>query len=298
MSLQPQAAVLTTIMPGMLNRCATTIPTSRVFSGSGSGSRLREKKLAAAAAPIEPPMCPVTEAGAAAAEDEPPLDTAFVLLILNCKKYRSKALYQKKTWLPNLPPCIPYYHVIGDPKITTGGPVFDEVNRILWVHTPDDYVSLPKKVIAAYAAVVHKMPQIQYIFKTDDDQILVNPRFFPVLLNIVTSAIKPHYGGFVVDIKQAHLSQYHRIHPELPENLPMSQTKYCSGRFYFLSKDAAMNLLTNAPAIRNEFFEDYAIGKYLSPQLKTHIQHIATNKHFTDIEKTDYCPTSSRKAAK
>ena len=44
----------------------------------------------------------------------------------------------------------------------------------------DDYNSLPKKVLSAYSAVQKSFPAIQYIFKTDDDQMLQsnNPNNF------------------------------------------------------------------------------------------------------------------------
>ena len=42
------------------------------------------------------------------------MEQEFILLIMNCKKYAQKALYQKKTWLPLLPSYLNYFHVIGD----------------------------------------------------------------------------------------------------------------------------------------------------------------------------------------
>ena len=46
----------------------------------------------------------------------------YVLLIFNCVKYRDKALYQKNTWLRELPSLnnannLIYFHVIGDPNL-------------------------------------------------------------------------------------------------------------------------------------------------------------------------------------
>ena len=38
----------------------------------------------------------------------------YILLIMNCKKYVKKALYQKSTWLKHIPPWLSYYHIIGD----------------------------------------------------------------------------------------------------------------------------------------------------------------------------------------
>jgi len=72
----------------------------------------------------------------------------YILLIMNCEKYREKALKQKETWLPQLPSHIIYFHVIGDPTMKVPF-LFDLIERVLYVNTEDDYNSLPKKVISA-----------------------------------------------------------------------------------------------------------------------------------------------------
>jgi hypothetical protein len=215
------------------------------------------------------------------------IEQPFILLIMNCKKYVKKAVYQKKTWLKQIPAWLKYYHVIGDEELDTEYK-FDDDSLILWVKTPDDYNSLPKKVIAAYEAVDNTF-LYQYIYKTDDDQILVKPQFFNIISNVVQNKTpKTHYGGFVVTIKENHLSNYHTVHPELPKRLPLNKTYYCSGRFYFLSKEAITCLISKKKNIRQEFFEDYAMGFYLDEELKRTIMQIATNQYFTDIELSDF----------
>jgi hypothetical protein len=215
------------------------------------------------------------------------IEQDFIMLIMNCKKYMKKALFQKRTWLPLIPSYLKYYHVIGDEYIEEEYK-FDDVNNILWVKTGDDYNSLPKKVIKSYEAI-YKTFDFNYIFKTDDDQILVKPIFFDTIKKLITDmAPRPHYGGYVVDVKQPYLSQYNRIHPELPDKLPILQTTYCSGRFYFLSKNAICSLINRKKNIMNEYLEDYAIGFYLDDIFKVNIMNIATNKFFTDIELSDF----------
>jgi len=215
------------------------------------------------------------------------IEQEFVLLIMNCKKYEKKAKFQKMTWLKNLPTSLKYYHVIGDEKLENEF-YFDDEERILWVKTLDDYNSLPKKVIAAYNAV-NKTFKFKYIFKTDDDQILVKQQFFDTVIKLTKNA-KPklHYGGYIVDIKNAFISQYYTIHPELPRNLILYPTKYCSGRFYFLSKHATNDLLNKKEKITCEYFEDYAIGYNLDEAFKSNMLNISTNKVFTDIELSDF----------
>ena len=215
------------------------------------------------------------------------IDQEFIMLIMNCKKYVKKALFQKMTWLKQIPPYLKYYHVIGDESLDTDFK-FENDTNILWVKVADDYNSLPKKVIAAYSAV-NQIFNFKYLFKTDDDQILVNNKFFDMICGLINVKQPiPHYGGYIVDVKQPYLSEYHRIHPELPKRLPLYVTKYCSGRFYFLSSEAIQYLLSKREFVEKEYLEDYAIGFNLSPKFKQYMLSITTNKYFTDIELSDY----------
>jgi hypothetical protein len=206
---------------------------------------------------------------------------------MNCKKYENKAHIQKATWLKTIPSFLKYYHVIGDESLDSDF-TFDDVNNILWLKTQDDYNSLPKKVIQSYIAINASF-EYKYIFKTYDDQMLTNTNFFNTITKLITNK-KPvsHYGGYVVDVPFSYLSQYHIIHPELPKHLPVYATKYCNGRFYFLSKLAIEDLITKKANIINEYLEDYAIGFNLDERYKIDILNIATNKIFTDINLTDY----------
>lgn len=215
------------------------------------------------------------------------IEQDFIMLIINCKKYIKKARFQKMTWLKQIPPYLCYYHVIGDDSLETNFR-FEHDNNILWVKDTDDYNSLPNKVITAYEAVFETF-NFKYIFKTDDDQILVKPNFFNTLTNLLVNKLPiKHYGGYIVDINQPQLSEYNRIHPELPKHLPLYVTKYCSGRFYFLSKSAISNLINKREDIIKEFLEDYAIGFYLDNRFKINMLSLATNAFFTDIELSDF----------
>lgn len=208
---------------------------------------------------------------------------SFVLLIMNCKKYEYKATIQKQSWLKDIPSFIQYYHVIGD-ELIDADYLFDNDKHLLRVNTPDDYNSLPNKVISAYSAINETM-NFDYILKTDDDQNLMNPKFFEVIKDILNNTVpKYHYGGKLIDVDKPYLSQYNMLHPELPKDIPIFKTKYCSGRFYFLSKSAVSNLINKKDKIINEYLEDYAIGLNLDSSYKENILYINTNKHFTDFD--------------
>jgi len=206
----------------------------------------------------------------------------FILLIFNCKKYEYKAAKQKETWLKAVT-TIPYFHIRGDPLLATDYQIDYRYNLLL-VKVLDDYNSLPKKVVAAYKAI-NELFVFKYIFKTDDDQNLTSIHFFKTLQSVLLDT-KPqiHYGGHLIKVERPYLSQYYRIHPELPTRLPVLATNYCSGRFYFLSDMAVKQLIdTKSELINNEYLEDYAIGYHLDDMFKTNILNLDTNKHFIDF---------------
>jgi len=219
-----------------------------------------------------------------------------LLLIMNCVKYKYKAAKQRESWLKGLQ--IPYYHVLGNLELEANYQ-FDDQKKILWVKTPDDYNSLPKKVISAYAAVQQSFPAIQYIFKTDDDQMLQsnNPnKFFDNINKMLERRMqtaKIHYAGNIVDVPKAYLSQYYRIHPELPKELPVYVTKYCSGRFYILSMEAIAYLITKRELIFQEYLEDYAMGMHLHNRYKNPMLHLDTDIFFKDMGVDAATSTSS-----
>ena len=214
------------------------------------------------------------------------LQDEYILLIMNCEKYQWKADKQKDSWLPNISTSsyLHYFHVQGNPNLLSEYEFNHDQNR-LFVKTKDDYNSLPKKVIASFKAIIEQYPNIKFIFKTDDDQMLTNPKFFQTITNLIKNKKpKTHYGGQKIVINTPYLSQYNRIHPELPNDLILYNTEYCSGRFYFLSKPAIQNLITKKKDIEKEYLEDYAIGFQLSQIYKENMLDIDTTKFFKDID--------------
>ena len=211
----------------------------------------------------------------------------YILLIFNCYKYRFKAEKQKETWIPLLPSNLVYFHVLGDPNLDADTKFIVEDNLLL-VRVEDDYNSLPKKVIKAFEAVF-SVYQFKYILKTDDDQQVTNIKFFNTIMSLLDKKYddfetRLHYGGHIVNVNQTYQSQYYRIHAELPQDLLVKATKYCSGRFYFLSQDAVKFLVEEKKElIEAEYLEDYAVGYHLSHQYKTTMLPLDTNKYFTDF---------------
>lgn len=204
----------------------------------------------------------------------------YILLILNCEKYKYKAENQKETWLKTLPQNIRYYHVIGNKVKCENNEIFiDEYNKVIYTNTKDDYNSLPSKVITALSGVLEKF-DFKFIMKTDDDQKLMIPNFFDSFTNILNEK-KPHYGGYSL-VVQDHFSQYYQVHDCLPRNLFLKSTKYVNGRFYFLSKEAVQDVVSKKEDIKKHIIEDHAIGLYLNEKYKDTLLHFDTRKIFFD----------------
>lgn len=206
----------------------------------------------------------------------------YILLIMNCEKYRWKADLQSNGWLKNVE--MKYFHVLGNEQLGQNY-IFDHEQKILWLNTKDDYNSLPLKVISAYQAVYETF-DFKYLFKTDDDQTFLLPDF-NIFSNLVTNLAeqkKANYGGYIIQVNFPYVSKYNKIHPELPSDIIVQKTTYCSGRFYFLSHLAISNLISKREEIAKEYFEDYAIGYYLDEKYKENILRIDSGKYFQDIQ--------------
>jgi hypothetical protein len=204
----------------------------------------------------------------------------YILLILNCEKYKDKAENQKQTWLKLLPQHIRYYHVIGNKLKCQDKEIYiDEDNRVIYTNTKDDYNSLPSKVITALSGVLEKF-DFKFIMKTDDDQKLVVPTFFDTFVNILNEK-KAHYGGYSLKVPD-HFSQYYLVHDCLPKNLFLKSTKYVNGRFYFLSKEAVQDVVSKKENIKKQIIEDHAIGLFLDEKYKESLLHFDTRRIFFD----------------
>ena len=207
----------------------------------------------------------------------------YLLLIMNCVKYRKKALVQKSDWLQRIPSYLKYYHVIGNEKMEKDF-VIDEEERVIWVKAKDDYNSLPSKVIAAFSAI-QQTHTFKYIFKSDDSVLLQNDKFFDTIIGVITRMVpKVHYGGKIVNVEIPYMSKYYLLHPELPKDMIIQSTKYCTGSLYFLSSEAVTNLISKRESVCKEYLEDYAVGLNLHPFFKKIMLPISTDKYFKELE--------------
>lgn len=187
----------------------------------------------------------------------------YILLIFSCFKYQHKAQQQKETWLKNLPKDIEYFHVMANEKIQEDF-IIDKENKLIILKCEDDYVNLPKKVIRAYE-VVYSCFNFDFILKTDDDQ-QADVEFFKNITNLI-NCFDVNYGGFSIRINQRMSTGRDPLHPEVTDVI-REPTRYCNGRFYFLSKLAIADLLTKKKEFEQRQVEDYSVGFYLSERIK------------------------------
>jgi hypothetical protein len=209
----------------------------------------------------------------------------YLLLILNCKneKYKKNAIRQKKTWLKNIPSNMKYYHIIGDKEKCKNEDIcIDIEENIIYCNSLDDYNSLPSKIITTLKGV-NDVFEYKYIFKTDDNQMLIKDNFFKVLIDYLEQQPKSHYGGNLIKINENHFSQHWRIHNCLPKILYLEPTIYASGPFYYLSKEAVECLITQKEHFERKYMEDHAVGYYLDPIYKQQLLQMNTNLYFKEV---------------
>jgi hypothetical protein len=207
----------------------------------------------------------------------------FVVMILNCKKYNHKRMKQKK-WLSKFTNLI-YFHVIGEP--TMEEPYrFDDTEKILYVKTKDDYMSLSHKVISGMSAFAQRYP-FKYLLKLDDDQNLVKMSFFRLLTTALMAnwdnpANRKHYGGDMVYVKEPTLSTLFNVHPEMPRNYMLLPGNYAGGCCYVVSRESVEHLLRQKEELVKHIFEDYGVGQILKISDKNKIIEFNYKDYFVE----------------
>lgn len=186
------------------------------------------------------------------------------LILLNCKKYNYKRQNQINTWLKSFN-IMPWFHIIGDTTLESEY-IFNDDKNILIVNVPDDYISLPKKTYMAIKAIRERYPDIQYIFKTDDDTQCDENE-----LNKYLQIIPDYdYGGYNINILQNSLSEHHCMYTDIKEPKLVLACTYCSGPFYFLSRKSIDYIISRKNDFWTYVYEDNVVGYVLKsiPSLK------------------------------
>lgn len=220
-------------------------------------------------------------------------DFSLVIGIVTCKKNTDKIEHLRKTWISELKKMgIQYYFIIGDPTAATTYVDGD----YLYVNCPDNYESLPKKLILFYEYIVSHT-SFDYVFKVDDDCYVNVENLYS------TSFWEYDYFGRIVATSQDDLIR--TWHYGKCQNKELNETPYpgeyigswCGGGFgYFLSRKSLEALQLSKDAVMNELYEDKAIGDALrkrgilpeeNPNYRTLNIHQFNINHHDELEFTD-----------
>jgi hypothetical protein len=152
-----------------------------------------------------------------------------------------------------------YKYFIGNPENTE---VINHGNLVI-LPCGDNYEDLPVKTKLMLEWIIKHKPEIEYIFKTDDD---INFDFIKLYENYTEiKSKKINYSGNVIKTS-GYVSEYHfgKCSSDINnKTFYVDPSIYCSGGGYFLSKKSAQVVIET---VINEdtIFEDHFVGKSLN----------------------------------
>ena len=177
------------------------------------------------------------------------------MIILTCEKYKERKNSQNLKGCP-----FSYKYFIGNPELVEA----KVDGNTVYLPCGDNYENLPMKTKKAMEWVLNNYPNVDHIFKTDDDIVFHFNKLFEIFKFVSIRDIP--YSGFMTRHNIEHMSRYHfgkcvnktinnmefKIHPSV----------YCAGGGYFVSQSVAKLIVDK---IRFQtIFEDYEIGYFLN----------------------------------
>lgn len=185
----------------------------------------------------------------------------YFLLILSHKKSTYRDSQRTKILSQNNGKFI-FYYFIGDTNLESDYLV-DEPNNIVYLKVPDNYESLSLKTFHAVKFIHEKYPNIEGVFKTDDDIDLDLNKLF----NLLNDNRSIKYFGTVAKSTEYN-SDYHFGKCESPDMnskyIRLVDCTYCAGGGYYLSNDIIPKILNSESVFREFIFEDFAMGLALN----------------------------------
>lgn len=174
--------------------------------------------------------------------------------ILSCNKYSDRRDKQELSDSP-----FEYKYFVGKNNDVN----YLENENVILLDCDDNYESLPIKVKKMLEWILKNRPEVEYIFKTDDDIVFDFNKLKEQFINIKKE--KKDYCGHVVNLSKSQ-SYYHLNKCEdesLNKPIDMMSTTYCSGGGYFLSKKSTEIVINQIDKYKN-IFEDYSVGRTLN----------------------------------
>jgi hypothetical protein len=186
------------------------------------------------------------------------LEEIFFMGILSCQKYKDRRDKQNLNHFR-----IEYRYFIGNPELKENEFIEDVDNKIVYVPCPDNYESLPQKVVLMLKWILQNRPIVKYIIKADDDVKFNYLRLREYCCYISNNNID--YSGY----KTRNKSGISGFHLGKPEDIILSNSKikvptvdFCAGPCYFLSKKS-FKIVIDHLFEDYTFLEDISIGNCL-----------------------------------
>ncbi|ARF08737.1 galactosyltransferase [Catovirus CTV1] len=166
------------------------------------------------------------------------------------------------------------FYLFGNPKIEKNE--YNSKTKQLILKVEDNYESLPKKIYEAINYINLNFPEIEGIYKTDDDIEVKN--IDELLRQIKLSCVKNiNYCGLVVDkvdsglIKETRLRKFSN---KKLKDVKYDASNYCYGAGYYISKKSMNYIGSNKDYMYEQYLEDVSIGHILN-KYKIHPTKIA-----------------------
>ena len=185
----------------------------------------------------------------------------FACIIYSCKKYseKSELLY----YLVNnkLNDCVCYI-AYGDDTIQTEFNIIN--NKYIVLKCKDYYENLCEKTVALCKTIKTILPNIQGIFKCDDD-IIPNISFMNSNIQYIDENNVDYMGRNITNhndfVSEWHINKCNDIKHNESKNIKSSV--YASGPCYYLS-NKSITIIAHAENIEEHFYEDCMVGYYLN----------------------------------
>jgi GR25 family glycosyltransferase involved in LPS biosynthesis len=191
----------------------------------------------------------------------------YVLGVMTCKKNLPLSVRQYGRHFKGIEtyPFI-YMRFIGDPELPTEWS-YNEQEHLLTLRCKDDYLTLPYKVYLFVKAVKALFPNIQGIFKTDDDITIDIEKLYTLIemhkneLYVGKHVVgKEHISGYLAS--KEHVTQ---MYPEFKTyGVWMPEADYCAGGGYYLNNKVFDIVLKRTDLFRPfpENYKEYCNGRF------------------------------------
>ncbi len=185
-------------------------------------------------------------------------DYKFLFVIYTCYKNLNKSVEILKLVNSNINKLCKGVLIYGNPNLDTEYVVEDD-NNIIILKVEDDYDNLNKKTIKMIKTLNKLYPNIEGLFKCDDD-VIINFDNINNLIEQLNINSKDYFGKININVHEFeskwHIGKVSNQLLNIPIKVPIC--KYCSGPLYYLGKKS-LNILDSVELIDN-FYEDVMIG--------------------------------------